>query len=158
MQNIEFVVCLDTAVDGLNGDMKNLYMHVSKPPKQDTPLGKFFEIMRSVANTFTNGNLTMNEIHKKINLADNQLAWKHERFSMKRNTAFTLSALNSPKHAGRKTIFQQSDEIILMQMLTTTKILAESLIRYILNLDKVPYVKEANLFNGTMVNTFMMDN
>lgn len=138
-------------MDGLNGDMRNLYMHVSKPPKPDTPLSRFFAILKHVAKSLTNGTLEMKEIHKKINLADYHLAWKHERFSMKRMTAFTFSALNSTKHAARRTIFQQSPEIISKQMLKTTRILAESLIRYMLNLQKKPNLRKSRIFNGTIV-------
>lgn len=134
--------------------MKNLYMHVSKPPRQDTPMGKFFEILQDVTTTFTNGTLLVSEIHKKINLADHHLAWKHERFSLKRMSAFTLSAINTPKHPVRNTIFQQSNEIIVKQMLVTTKIITESLLRYMLNLNDIPSVKETSLFNGTMVRNF----
>lgn len=136
--------------------MKNLYMHVSKPPKKGTPGGKFFGILQDVATTFSNGSLLLSEIHKKINLADHHLAWKHERFSLKRMSAFTLSAINSPKHPVRKTIFQQSNDIILEQMLMTTKVIAESLVRYMLNLNEIPSVKGANLFSGTMVKYFII--
>jgi hypothetical protein len=38
-------------------------------------------------------NQSVEGVHKKINLAEPFLAWEHERFSMKRIAAFTLSSL-----------------------------------------------------------------
>ena len=43
-------------------------------------------------------------VHKKINLADDMLAWEHERFGIRRLPAFTLSHLASHRLAERSSI------------------------------------------------------
>merc|ERR1711935_689765 len=80
LNDVPFVACLDT----LSGYDK-LRMHVSKPPKADSHAGKF------LANLGEN----VEVVHKKINLADEILAWEHERFSIRRLPALTLSGLKT---------------------------------------------------------------
>lgn len=74
-QDVSFVMCLDSISSG------PLTMHVSKPPKPGTPAQSI------------KSRLNVPIVHKKINLADELLAWHHERFSIRRMTAFTLSSL-----------------------------------------------------------------
>ena len=45
--------------------------------------------------------------HKKINLAEDMLAWEHERFSIKRLPAFTMSSLESHKNPDRTSILDK---------------------------------------------------
>ena len=47
----------------------------------------------------------VNLVHKKIRLSEDLLAWEHERFSLKKLPAATLSGLRSPKDLRRKSMF-----------------------------------------------------
>lgn len=48
--------------------------------------------------------LKFSMVHKKINLAEDMLAWEHERFGIRRLPAFTLSHLSSHRLAERSSI------------------------------------------------------
>lgn len=126
LQNIEFVLCLDAIGKGNSND---LYMHVSKPPKEGTSLNLFYKTLKQNAQRY--GNQTVEGVHKKINLADVQLAWEHERFSMKRIPAFTISSLKSYKDSQRATIFEASREQSLAVAQQNAKIIAETLANYV---------------------------
>lgn len=88
--NVEFVLCLDSIARQAIGS-NSMFMHVSKPPKEGTHTHAFFKALKATAKRFGDG--SVEGVHKKINLADVLLAWEHERFSMKRLPAFTLSNL-----------------------------------------------------------------
>uniref|UniRef100_A0A3Q3RQZ5 BOS complex subunit NCLN n=1 Tax=Mastacembelus armatus TaxID=205130 RepID=A0A3Q3RQZ5_9TELE len=96
--NVAFVLCLDTLG---NGD--SLHLHVSKPPKEGTPQFSLLKELESVV-TSQYPEVKFSMVHKKINLADDMLAWEHERFGIRRLPAFTLSHLPSHRLAQRSSI------------------------------------------------------
>ena len=144
LQNVDFVLCLDSIVKALNADVTGnaMYMHVSKPPKEGTSMTNFYKILKTVGQNYDN--LTAEGVHKKINLAEQQLAWEHERFSMKRLPPFTLSALKSSKEPVRTTVFQDSDLNVQSQLQRSAKVIAESLARYIYGINE-----PSEIFVGT---------
>lgn len=76
------MLCLDSLARN-----SSLYLHVSKPPREASLGG----MLLSAAQAASGGSLQM--VHKKINLADEVLAWEHERYSIRRLPAFTFSSL-----------------------------------------------------------------
>ena len=141
--NAEFVICLDTFAENPG----NLFMHVSKPPKEGTHVNKFYQLLKKKSQFYSteDNEKTMEGVHKKINLADTFLAWPHERFSMKRMSAFTLSSVKTHTEPQRTTIFTDHsstatvesesnlNNVILENIEVNTKILAESLASFIFN-------------------------
>lgn len=121
-------------------------MHVSKPPKDGSQMNNFYKQIKSIGQTYAN--VTVEGVHKKINLADVQLAWEHERFSMKRMPAFTLSSLKSHKDPIRSSIFENSKDHTLDIAQRNAKIIAESLATYIYGNDN------GELFSGSTVSGF----
>lgn len=126
LQNVEFVLCLDSLG---KGNLNDLHMHVSKPPKDGTNINVFYKLLRQNAQRY--GNRSVEGVHKKINLADVQLAWEHERFSMKRIPAFTISNLKSYKDPQRATIFEEHPYEALAMAQQNAKIIAETLANYV---------------------------
>uniref|UniRef100_A0A673MEV6 BOS complex subunit NCLN n=1 Tax=Sinocyclocheilus rhinocerous TaxID=307959 RepID=A0A673MEV6_9TELE len=96
--NVAFVLCLDTL-----GNSDNLHLHVSKPPKEGNPQHVLLKELETVA-AHQHPDLKFSMVHKKINLADDTLAWEHERFGIRRLPAFTLSHLESHRSPARHSI------------------------------------------------------
>ena len=101
LDDVLFAVCLDSLGKiNDNGD-DGLYMHVSRPPKDGQASYQFLKNAEYISN-LTNAKFEL--IHKKINLASEMLAWEHERFSLNKISAFTLSHFSSFKDTDRTTI------------------------------------------------------
>ncbi|KAH8249737.1 hypothetical protein KR032_011947, partial [Drosophila birchii] len=145
LQNVEFVLCLDTITESLSLNADNaLYMHVSKPPKEKTSISNFFKLLKAAAEKYSNG-LTVEGVHKKINLADTKLAWEHERFSIKRYPSFTLSSVKSPRSPIRTTIFKNDEKLFVEQTLNTSRVIAEALASYMYKVDPISSVFDGQL-------------
>uniref|UniRef100_A0A673YP44 BOS complex subunit NCLN n=1 Tax=Salmo trutta TaxID=8032 RepID=A0A673YP44_SALTR len=142
--NVAFVLCLDTLG---NGD--NLHLHVSKPPKEGTAQYALLKEMETVAsNQYPEVKFSM--VHKKINLADDTLAWEHERFGIRRLPAFTLSHLNSHREVQRSSIMDVRPHVDLRKLSRNTKLIAESLARVIYNLTEKGAPGDLQIFTEQM--------
>ena len=103
-------------------------MHVSKPPKEDTQAGKFYANLQSISEQLKDASIApgVKMVHKKINLADEVLAWEHERFSIRRMPAFTLSQMDGPNQLDRTTMFDRKVDPKVVR--DNTKVIAEALL------------------------------
>lgn len=137
IQNADFAICLDSFADFSD----TIYLQVSKPPKKDSAVEKFWKILEKKAKV-AGRNVEIN--HQKINLQQPFSKWPHERFSLKRMSAMTLTSVKDNEHPVRTTIFSENsknssvleanselDDKMMDNLLTNTKILAESLASYI---------------------------
>jgi hypothetical protein len=156
VHNIEFAICLEAFGEAL-GD---IFMHVSKPPKEGTSIYRFQEILEKKTKKYSQK--ALENVHKKINLADNFFKFPHERFSMKRVSAFTLSSLRNYADPLKTSTFidnastavlkseTELDPIVLDNIETNVKILAESLASFIFNFNSD---EEEEIFTGSMAIT-----
>lgn len=154
LQNVEFVLCLDSLG---KSNINELFVHVSKPPKEGTNINTFYKLLKQNAQRYANQ--SVEGVHKKINLADSQLAWEHERYSMKRIPAFTISNLKSYKDPQRNTIFEESRNKLLDVVQINAKVIAETIASYVygnnsnINIENSGDSTELNteIFSGTIV-------
>ncbi|XP_064608542.1 BOS complex subunit ncln-like [Liolophura sinensis] len=126
--DVLFVLCLDSLGQG-----NTLNLHVSKPPKEDSAGGIFQKNLEDVISEY-HPEVQFKMTHKKINLAEESLAWEHERFSMRRLPAFSLSRLDTHRSPLRSTILDTRDQVDVTVVKRNTYIVAEALARYIYNL------------------------
>ncbi|XP_031849029.1 BOS complex subunit ncln [Nomia melanderi] len=127
IQDAAFVICLDTVSTN-----DHLYVHVSKPPKENSTGFYFFKELKAVSEL--SNTTTVEGVHKKINLADKTLAWEHERYSMRRLPAATLSTLKSHEDPIRTTILDLMKGGQIDRLHKHTQVVAEALARHIYNL------------------------
>ncbi|CAJ1051532.1 nicalin-1 [Xyrichtys novacula] len=142
--NVALVLCLDTLA---NSD--ELYMHVSRPPKPDTPMYAFIQQLEEVVSSRFQW-VKMAMIHKKINLVESTVAWEHERYSLRRIPSFTLSHLEDPKSALRGSMLDTMSQVDFRKLKRNGIIIAEALARYMYNLSDKGSPKDMQLFKGQM--------
>lgn len=136
----DYVLCIDAIGKG-----QNLNLHVSKPPKEGSQSYSLVQDFQEVSRQLFPDS-TFNVIHKKVNLAEEMLAWEHERFSLRRLPAGTLSYLDKPRNINRGSIF---DKQLQMESLSrNVKVLVEGLARHIFNLSGKSYGEHFEIFNG----------
>ncbi|XP_060640969.1 BOS complex subunit NCLN isoform X2 [Anolis sagrei] len=153
--NVAFVLCLDTLGRG-----NSLHLHVSKPPKEGTLQHAFLkELELVVANQFPEVRFSM--VHKKINLAEDMLAWEHERFAIRRLPSFTVSHLESHRDSLRNSIMDarsaagaRVDSRILTR---NTRIIMEALTRVIYNLTEKGVPASLQIFTEQMIQQEQME-
>ncbi|KAL3047822.1 hypothetical protein OYC64_021900 [Pagothenia borchgrevinki] len=142
--NVAFVLCLDTLG---NGD--TMHLHVSKPPKEGSPQFTLLKELELVSESqFPDVKFSM--VHKKINLADDMLAWEHERFGIRRLPAFTLSHLASHRLAQRASIMDARPHVDVQKLSRNTKLVAEALARVIYNLTEKGAPGDLQIFTEQM--------
>jgi len=123
LANVDFVLCLDSV-----GGSSPLKLHVSKPPKEGSAGEALLRNLNSVAAALAGEGERPGEVevvHKKINLADDSLAWEHERFSIRRLPAFTLSAHARPLTAEHATVLDRA--VSPAKLAANTRLVAEAL-------------------------------
>ncbi|KAM6921007.1 BOS complex subunit ncln isoform 1-T1 [Xenentodon cancila] len=158
--NVAFVLCLDTL-----GNSDSLHLHVSKPPKEGTPQYALLKELETVS-TSQYPEVKFSMVHKKINLADDMLAWEHERFGIRRLPAFTLSHLPSHRSAQRSSIMDvrsvslssrhgageppAGPHVDVKKLSRNTKVVAEALARVIYNLTEKGAPGDLQIFTEQM--------
>lgn len=118
-------------------------MHVSKPPKENSPASFYFKNLKSASEKYPE--MMVDGVHKKINLGDDILAWEHERYSIRRLPAFTLSSLKSHKDSKRGTILDTKENVDLKRIVRNTRVIANALASQIYN------VTNGEIFSGSLV-------
>lgn len=142
--NVAFVLCLDTLA---NGD--ELYMHVSRPPKPDTPMHSFIQQLEEVVSSRFPW-VKVGLVHKKINLVESTVAWEHERYSLRRILGFTLSHVEDPKSELRGSILDTMSKVDVRKLKRNGIIIAEALARYVYNLSDKGSPKDVQVFKGQL--------
>ncbi|XP_029041237.1 nicalin [Osmia bicornis bicornis] len=127
IQDAAYVICLDTV-----STSDNLYIHVSKPPKENSTGGLFCKELKAVSESLNT--TSVEGVHKKINLAEETLAWEHERYSIRRLPATTLSTLKSHEDPIRATILDVVQTGQIDKLYKHTQVVSEALARHIYNL------------------------
>ncbi|RZF42472.1 hypothetical protein LSTR_LSTR014525 [Laodelphax striatellus] len=125
LQDASFVICLDSLAH-----KGTLHVHVSKPPKEGSSAANFLKELE----TASENKAKVEMVHKKINLKEEVLAWEHERYSIRRLPAFTLSSIRSHKDPTRGTILDVKKSLNMEALMQNARIVAQALSSHIYNI------------------------
>ncbi|XP_042864610.1 nicalin-1-like [Penaeus japonicus] len=125
LSETHYTMCLDSL-----GAADNIKMHVSKKPKENSPAHVFFQGLEEIG---AKAGITVEMVHRKINLQEDTQAWEHEKYSMRRLPAFTLSRLPHPKTGERGSILDTPDSVDVDALTRNTAVIATSLLQHIFN-------------------------
>ncbi|XP_053505345.1 nicalin-1-like [Ictalurus furcatus] len=142
--NVAFVLCLDSLGSG-----DELFLHVSRPPKPETPHFSFVQQLEEVISSRFPW-VRFATVHKKINLQESTLAWEHERYGMRHIPGFTLSHLQDPRSERRGSILDTMSQVDIRKLKRNAVIVAEALVRYMYNLSDKGSPKELQVFRGSL--------
>ncbi|KAM4587380.1 BOS complex subunit ncln [Odontesthes bonariensis] len=142
--NVAFVLCLDMLAKG-----DELYAHVSRPPKPDTPMHSFIQQLEEVVSSRFPW-VKVGVVHKKINLVESTVSWEHERYSLRRILGFTLSHLEDPKSELRGSVLDTMSQVDFRKLKRNGIIIAETLARYMYNLSDKGSPKDVQVFKGQL--------
>ncbi|XP_066142416.1 BOS complex subunit NCLN [Euwallacea fornicatus] len=135
IQDASFVLCLDTLTAS-----DTIFMHVSKPPKEGSSSSIFYRFLKTAGENFSS--VAIEGVHKKINLAEDILAWEHERYSIRRLPAFTLSTVKSHKESWRSTILDTKEDLDVDRLVRNARIIVDAIGRYVYD------IPEGGIFGG----------
>ncbi|CAG9766261.1 unnamed protein product [Ceutorhynchus assimilis] len=124
IQEASFVMCLDTLAAS-----DTIFMHVSKPPKEGSASSMFYKNLKSVGEDHPS--VSIEGVHKKINLAEDILAWEHERYSIRRLPGFTLSTVKSHKDSWRSTILDSRENLDTNRLSRNARIIVDAIGKYV---------------------------
>lgn len=134
LDDVVVSICLDSLAKASLSSASSLFMHVSRPPKEGQASHEFQNYLEKAANKL---NTQFELVHKKINLASEILAWEHERFSLNKIPAFTLSHFQSHKDADRTSMTDTIDSIDMEIFKRNINIILRSIYQYMYKVENV---------------------
>ncbi|EGG16554.1 hypothetical protein DFA_09101 [Cavenderia fasciculata] len=131
-ESIDLVVCIDSLISGRSND-EPLYLHVSRPPKDNTTRQLYSDFTTSASDF----GLEMNLVQKKINISSPVIYWEHEVFSRKRIPAVTVSQRKQPFDQSTEPLLLVDQPINTRSLATNIQIIAKAIINHIYANEKI---------------------
>ncbi|ELU15334.1 hypothetical protein CAPTEDRAFT_157684 [Capitella teleta] len=129
LSDVHQVICFDSIAKG-----DGLHLHVSKPPKEGSAGHSIANHLEQSVRSVRGSDAAFSVVHKKINLAEELLSWEHERFSLRRLPALSLSHFDSHKDQKRQTLLDTRETVSDETLVQNIQVVAEALAKHIFNL------------------------